>query len=423
MADIDLLGEDRIRIPDLRAPQLSPRQAEAMAAADAHPVTIELQAVLAAARDRTGLGDFGAADFLDRLRVWIADINADSDLTELGRAGALREITRFAANRLWAEDAFRRHPEAEAIALDPALVVAGLPRSGTTFLLQVLAGDRRLRALAYWEAVRPIPDPFLVDGRDTRFDLCAADCAAADALMPLAKLFHEFSPEHISEDYELQCLDFGSYYLEWLCRVPGWRDYYLSHDHTPVYRYMARLFRLLSHYSGGPNRWVTKCPQHMEQLGAIERALPGSTIVITHRDPVASIQSAIFAQAYRARVRRKRIDLDEIAAFWIDRYERLLRGCVAQRDRLDEDRTRDVYFHELMTDPMAVIEGVYARTDLPFTAQCRADLEAAIAGNPRARHGSIVYDLRTDFGLEPQAIRNRFDFYFERFPNVKVEVK
>jgi hypothetical protein len=36
--------------------------------------------------------------------------------------------------------------------------------------------------------------------------------------------------------------------------------------------------------------------------------------------------------------------------------------------------------------------------------------------NPRGKHGRIVYDLQADFGVDPDALRKRFDFYFERFP-------
>jgi hypothetical protein len=39
-----------------------------------------------------------------------------------------------------------------------------------------------------------------------------------------------------------------------------------------------------------------------------------------------------------------------------------------------------------------------------------------MADNPRGKHGQVVYDLRGDFGIEPDALRRRFDFYFERFP-------
>ena len=39
-----------------------------------------------------------------------------------------------------------------------------------------------------------------------------------------------------------------------------------------------------------------------------------------------------------------------------------------------------------------------------------------MAKNPRGKHGRIVYDLKADFGIDPDELRERFDFYFERFP-------
>ena len=52
-----------------------------------------------------------------------------------------------------------------------------------------------------------------------------------------------------------------------------------------------------------------------------------------------------------------------------------------------------------------------------------AERDAALEANPRGKHGQLVYDLRGDFGLDPEAIRQRFAFYFDRFPKVRVEVK
>jgi hypothetical protein len=172
----------------------------------------------------------------------------------------------------------------------------------------------------------------------------------------------------------------------------------------------------------GPNRWVTKCPQHMEQLKEVNAALPGAYTVITHRDPIASIQSGISGVAYAARLTRTSVDLDAIADYWIDRYERLLRACVRDRDALDPKHSYDLYFHELMADPMGQLEAIYTAADLSFDDTTRESFQTAIAENARGKHGQLVYDLRADFGLDPGAIRERFGFYFERFPNVRVEV-
>jgi hypothetical protein len=36
--------------------------------------------------------------------------------------------------------------------------------------------------------------------------------------------------------------------------------------------------------------------------------------------------------------------------------------------------------------------------------------------NPRGKHGRILYDLPGDFGVDPDELRERFGFYYERFP-------
>jgi hypothetical protein len=414
-------GSEKIGIPDLAHPVLTEMQLGALAYAQANPVTFSEEAVLQAARERTGLSDFGAEGFKERLRAWMQALNEDTELSAVGRMSCFNESVRFASNRLQAEDTIKRHPEILDIDIDQPLLIAGLPRSGTTYLLQLLSADKRLRSLPHWEAVRPVKEFYIENGKDTRYDTCAAEWAQMDAVMPLIKSIHEFSPDHISEDIELQSIDFGGYYFEWIAHTPHWRDYQFSHDATPVYRYMRRMMQLLS-WQQGPNRWVTKCPQHMEQLLAVNAALPGAYTVINHRDPVASIQSAITGLAYGARLTRTRVDMKQIADYWVDRYERLLRACVRDRDQLDPNRSFDLYFHELMADPVPLIEQIYAGANIPFDQQTRDAFKGAMSNNERGKHGQLAYDLRADFGLDPNKIRERFAFYFDRFP-VRVEVK
>jgi hypothetical protein len=413
---------EKIRITDLANPQLSEIQQQAIAYSSQHEVSFTEEAILAAARERTGLSDFGAGDFRPRLRAWAEALDGDAGLTKAGRFNLWNEMVRFAATRLQVEDLVCRHPDILDVKIETPVVVGGLPRSGTTFLLHLLAGDRRLRSLPQWEAVRPIAEPFIKDGVDTRHELAVNEWAQVDAVVPMLKYIHEFSPDFIAEDIDLQCLDFGSYYIEWLAETPSWRDYYFANDQTPVYRYLRRVLQLLS-WQRGPNLWVTKMPQYMEQLVAVAAGLPGATIAITHRDPLASIQSAITGVAYNVRMSRHRVDVRAVADYWIDRYERMLRGCVREHDQVDPGKLQDVYFHELRADPMGTLEVIYAKTGLPFDGQAQADIKAAIEANERGgHHGQLGYDLREDFGVDPNDVRERFSFYYDRFPTVRIEV-
>jgi len=197
--------------------------------------------------------------------------------------------------------------------------------------------------------------------------------------------------------------------------VPRWRDYYLSHDPTQSYAYMKRVLQALQ-WMRGPDRWILKSPQHMEQLGPLLETFPDATIALTHRDPVSVIASTVTMLSYGDRIRRKQVDPPAVAAYWIDRIEKLLRACVRDRDLVAAERCIDVLFHEFMADDIAMVERIYQLADLEMTPGARAELDAHLAGNPRGKHGRIAYDLKADFGVDGDALRERFGFYFDRFP-------
>src|SRR5678816_398653 len=97
------------------------------------------------------------------------------------------------------------------------------------------------------------------------------------------------------------------------------------------YAYLKTVLQILQ-WRRPRERWVLKSPQHLEQLVPLIATFPDATIVVTHRDPVAVIQSAITMLAYGERLRRTRLDLPALARYWIDRVERLLRACVRDRE-------------------------------------------------------------------------------------------
>jgi hypothetical protein len=410
-----------IDITDLHNPVLTPIQQGALAAAPA--VVFTRAAVLDAAMAETGLSDFGALDFLPRLDVWLQAIDEDDNASAVTRANLFAMTVRYAAYRLRMEALIREHPEILDIEIDRPIIVAGLPRSGTTHLLGLLSADQRLRSLPWWEAIAPIPSeadaPTEADPNPRR-TRAEAGWSMYEAALPYMKLMHEFSADHISEDIELQALDFSSYLIEWLARTPRWRDFYLSTDQTGPYAYLKRAMQVLT-YLRGPNRWVIKCPQHMEQLPALYKTFPDATFVLTHRDPVASIRSAMTMGVYAARLLRKRIDPNEMLEYWPDRYERLLRACVRDRDVLPAAQTIDVYFSEWIKNPDGILREIYKLADLPLTDETLAELHAYLAAHEAKHPDKLVYNLERDFGVTAAHVRSRFGFYFDRF-GVKQEV-
>ena len=413
-----------IRIPDLREPQRDADEQQIYDMAVSMQVDLTPAALLAAATRRTGLEDLGDPTLVDRLAAQVAAVDADEGLSGLGRYLIRRRLVGLLAARQRFEDFVRRYPEASEVPLEPPVIVVGLPRSGTTHLVNVLASDTRLRSLPWWEIAEPTPVPGDGPGRDgvdPRYLRMLADYEASRQMSPMTALMHDRPPSSIEEECELMDLDLCAYVLEWLARVPSWRDTYFSLDHYSHYAFLKRQLQVLS-FLRGPRRWVLKCPQHLEQLGPLLATFPDATIAFTLRDPVAVLQSAITMLAYGDRSRRVEVDADGLAAYWVDRIERLLRAAVRDADLIPADQRIDVEFGEFMRDDVAMASRILEMAGLDVGDDTRAQLEAYVAGNPRGRDGRIVYDLRGDFHLEPAELYERYAFYFDAFPQITPEV-
>lgn len=410
-------------IDDLVSPRLDTAQQQVLDAFSDQHIDLDPDALIADAMAEIGLDDFGPGDFRPRLNAYAAAIDADTGNTNLNRFILRNRIVRLLSSRLLLADLLRRYPEIHDIEIERPIIVVGLPRSGTTHLVNLIAADRRRRALPYWESQEPFPrrgDATDVNGMDPRFLRSVAEHEYAKTVTPHLQAMHDRFPAAIEEEIELLDIDFASYVLEWHARVPQWRDYYLTLNQFEHYAYLRTILKALT-FLRGPRRWVLKSPQHAEQLRPLIETFPDATVAFTHRDPVAVIQSAVTMLAYGDRIRRHDIDPSGLVDYWVDRIERLLRACVRDRDLLGEDRSLDVLFHELNGNEMSILGQLYALNGTNLPAQTEADLQSYLEANPRGKHGRMVYDLARDFGRSAEQIRSRFGFYFERF-GVKEEL-
>lgn len=413
---------DVIQLGDLAAPQLTEIQRAALDAAARHPVDLTVDAVLELACRRTGLDVFGPSEFRDRLARWLIEVDGDPNRTAFGRAMVFRRVTRYATTRLKLIDLFERHPEILDEPITAPVVVIGLPRSGTTHLVNLLAADARFQSLPLWESYEPVAPgrervPQLSDRRRER---AVREYETGQLLLPHQQAMHPMTPDHIHEEIELQGPDFGGYLLEWIAEVPQWRDYYLATDQTPSYQWMRQSLQAIQWMRGDRRRWVLKSPQHLEQLGPLLATFPDATIVVTHRDPLSVAQSAATMIAYSSRLSAHRVDPGAIFEYWVDRIAAMLGRSVRDRFLLP-DSTVDVGFGKFMNDQIGTLAGIYRAADLDFEPQRAAAMDYLVR-HPRGRDGRIDYDMRAHFGAEPAAIRPRFSFYDNAFP-VQQEVR
>jgi hypothetical protein len=413
-----------LRIDDIQQPVLSDAQRDALAAAEDVRLELTVDAVLAAAREKSHLDDFGPEDFIERLAL-ILDVVAWEGHTKFAQLSTFNRIVEKAANRALTVDLLKRHPEIREEPIEAPLFVAGLPRSGTTHLLNLIAADSRFQAMPYWQVLRPVPLPEEAvgeDGIDPRYTAAQARWEGMQRMNPFQAAFHPMDPDHISEDGELQMQDFSSYVWEFSLWAPRWRDYYLAHDQTPHYSYQKTMMQILQWQRGERRRWITKAPQHFEQVRPILNVFPDAVVVFTHRDPVASLQSITSSYAYTMRFREREPDPARALEYWSDRYERLLDAYLRDVDAVPERQRFDVLYKEFVGDDVAMVERVYGTAGLEMTDTARAELDAYMSTHRQGHAGRLVYDLRGSFGADPAEVRERYRRYSDVVP-VGVEVR
>jgi hypothetical protein len=375
---------------------------------------LDADAMHAKARTETGLDDFGADDYRDRLEVYLAALQDVPGLHAAGIVNFHTQIVQWLKNRLLLTDLLTRHPEIHDIELEPPVVIAGLPRTGTTHLHNLLAAAPTFRTIPYWESNEPFPLPsesgMVPDPRRTRMDIAVE---VMNLVMPHFPLMHEMTTDHVHEEIQLLANDFSTMLFETLGHVPRWRDYYLSHDQTPHYEHLATQLKALQFLRGG-RRWLLKSPQHLEQLPVLNAVFPGVVVVFTHRDPMPVVLSMLAMLTYSARMHCYPVPVQEIAASWIDRLELMLNALVRDRDLLPPERSIDVRFDDFMADETGVASRIFDLAGEPVSDEVRVAIEGYLAGHQRGRLGRIATSAEM-FGLDEDDMRARFSRYAQRF--------
>ncbi|MYF29159.1 MAG: sulfotransferase [Gammaproteobacteria bacterium] len=375
---------------------------------------LDADQMVAAARKRTGLEDFGDSYFDSAFRVLVESINEEARLSTVGRLVQRQQIVGLLANRLRVEDLLRRHPEIHELDVGRIILIAGMQRTGTTLMQRLLASNPAVRSLSAWEALNPVPLPG--EGRadcHRRVRLAKASERTLAYLAPTLFPIHPIEHDAPEEDILLLDLTFMSQTFEATMHVPSYARWLEQQDQSKTYEYLRTLMKILVWQRPG-DVWVLKTPQHLEHLDVVLEVLPKTTIVQTHRDPVIAVASFCSMVAHARGMMSEHVDPGEISAHWIPKVRRALALAMEVRATVPPSRFVDVSYYDLLDDPLTVLRRVYKALRLDFGPAAEAALAAARASNRQHRYGRHAYDA-ADFGISCRRIEDCFAWYRARF--------
>lgn len=364
----------------------------------------------ARARDITGLQPYSAADFDEGLARTL-DAFAALDLLPAARDAAEARLVADLAWRTRIEHYFSQHPAIGETPVEAPLLVFGLPRTGTTATVAMMACDKRLRFLRAWEAKEPLPPPQRATEENDPRALAAR--AAASGYANQAQ--HLFDPDGPEEDMVMLAgLDMASYHGAY--PMPDdFIEWWIERDFTPTYALHRKLLQIL-HSACPPNLWLLKAPVHLFQLEAFARAYPGARFVMTHRDPArvipsdASLRYRLHGERCPASALDKSAYGPKLLAFWRRGMDRAL----AARRAIGEDRFVDLRNEDLVRDPCGTFDALYRALGLEMTPQLSTAIADYLARNARGAHGEHRYTAE-EYGTSTAEIRECFADYCDRF--------
>lgn len=398
------------------------RALHAAAEADraAHPERYRLDPATVLARalgdePESALGD--GADWRAGFERYLASAAEDGRLNALGT----RMAGDAAAGRLRARLAMERHLEATPAVLErpirAPIVITGGWRTGTTFLFRMLATDPRLRAPLPAELGAPWRmGPLRGALREAAIERAAGRHERLHALNPELAIVHDSGARLPEECVLAMGTDFRNWGFPSTMRLDGYAAWLAGEPFDGAYRRYRAMLQTLD--AGDGRRWLLKAPAHLAELPSLAAAFPDACIVHLHRDIVETIASgaslfAVFRSTYSDAVDPEDVGRFQTGqtALWLDRALAFRAGDAT---RAGPARFVDLDYRALVADPIGAARRVYAAADLELPADVAAGFERYRTAHRQHGRGRHRYDA-AQFGLDPDALHERFARYEERF--------
>jgi hypothetical protein len=372
--------------------------------------------LLEAAREATGLSDFGPDDFREGLDVLVHGLNTES-IVPADRVIPLRDnILRLLQNRLWFEKDLIDHPGILEEEIQSPLIISSLPRTGSTKLHRMLGASGDFQALPYWKAHMFARRPGLVDGgRELRIAETRAYEKWVYAVSPNMITGHPMFTEEPEEEFHLLNCSFRTISMS-IYGSDTHNKWLATSDVSAGYDYLKRQLQYLQwQFQADRNKpWVLKTPVHFGMEAQLQRIFENPRFIVTHRDPAKVVPSVANITQNWSVCYVEPVPNDTIRNSMTEMCSRQVDNHMRWRRSAPEAKILDIGFRDINAVNLDAVKKVYDGFGLEWTSAAEAGMAEWSLKNPRNKFGANAYSAEA-LGTTEEAIRAHFADYISEF--------
>ena len=334
-------------------------------------------------------------------------------------------LTRALRNNAKLAREAQQHPEIEREEIERPVFIVGINRTGTTFLHRLLSRDPQFWALRRYELTEPV----LSSGKYATVAGTAEDPrrAYAEELLGATNVVDTLSGLHRTdidepeEDLWILWLTFSTWIFATAYHVPAYGRWLAEAEPRNAY---AHHRRVMQHFTwqrrqrepDEERHWLLKMPFHLMELEVLLETYPDAVFIQTHREPVE------FMGSWNSIVERIRgfstepRPPHEAGAEQLAFMSGMLNGAMQFRASHPalEERWIDVRYTDLVDDPMAVVNDIYARLGWPLEPLAARAMQGWLTLQEEQRRQEPRHEYRLeDYGLTPAGVNEAFAPYRE----------
>ena len=351
-------------------------------------------------------GKLGEEDYLEPLEILIHSLNKNNKFNQFGKIAFNHQLKNRLKVRRDLEQLHLNNSFSEPS--DPVFVI-GLPRSGTTFLFNLLSLDVAHRSPLYWEIMSPLPITKNEKEEYKRERKINRELKLAKTLIPKLRAMHTIRANTPEECEQIATMNVRSFVYMCMADVPEYIDYLKYCSFDSVFMWHKRFFQALE-LNGKPKRWLLKDPSHIGHLPEILKTYPNAKFIHIHRDPTDSVGSfCSLTKNVRSAFSRK-VNTNDIGKTVIDFWNHNLNKGMEDRRQLSSNQIIDINYHDFIQSPLNQIKNVYLQLGFDMTIETENNIESYLSQNQGNTKSDHQYSL-DEFGLDKKIIKDQFRDY------------